>query len=162
YLAQLTALNTKLVAIPLQKMEINDRLNAIAAARAKGVVPERLLSPLGGNRDRPTITERSLEEALLPLMQQEQTLQEDYGPDHPKLTAVRRQIAMTRDLYQRRALPGGGGPGPDDPVPPERVDAFVQLLKADLKDLEETEKSLEDLFKREEQKARGVLVRFNE
>jgi capsular exopolysaccharide synthesis family protein len=162
YMAQLTALNTKLAAIPLQKVEIQDRLKAIEAARKKGVVTERLLSPLGGNRDRPTITERSLEEQLLPLLQQEQTLQEDYGPDHPKLKAVRRQIAMTRDLYQRRALPGGGGPAPDDPVPPERVDAFVRLLEGNLKDLEETEKSLQDLFDEEEEKAREVLSHLNE
>jgi capsular exopolysaccharide synthesis family protein len=162
YLAQLTALNTKLVAIPLQKTDIKDRLKAIEAARAKGVVTERLLSPLGG-RDRPTITERSLEEALLPLLQQEQTLQEDYGPDHPKLKTVRRQVAMTRELYQRRALlPAGGGPNLDDPVPADLVDGFVRFLEWDLKDLEETEKSLKALFKQEEEKAREVLKHFHQ
>jgi polysaccharide biosynthesis transport protein len=162
YLARLTAVDAKRAAIPLQRMDINERLKAIEAARKEGKVPERLLSPLGGNKDKPTVTERSLEENLLPLLQQEQTLQEDYGPDHPKLKAVRRQIAMTRDLYQRRATLPAGGTGPDEPAPPERVDAFVRFLQGELKDLEETEIALDRLFKDEEDKARTVLIDLNE
>jgi capsular exopolysaccharide synthesis family protein len=162
YLGRLIALDAKRAAIPLQKMEIENRLNAIAAARKEGQVPERLLSPLGLGKDKPTITERSLEEQLLPLLQQEQTLQEDFGPDHPKLKAVRRQIAMTRYLYQRRAsLPAGGGPDPDEIATPERVDAFVRFLKEELKGLKETERSLNDLFEEEEEGARDVLVQLN-
>jgi hypothetical protein len=67
HLAQLTALNAKRTAVPLQKMDNEDRLKAIEVTRKKGSVTERLLSPLGGNRDKPTIMERSLEEQLLRL-----------------------------------------------------------------------------------------------
>jgi capsular exopolysaccharide synthesis family protein len=162
YLARLTAVDAKRAAIPLQRTEMNERLKAVEAARKEGKVPERLLSPLGGGKDKPTITERSLEENLLPLLQQEQTLQEDFGPDHPRLKAVRRQIAMTRDLYQRRTILPAGVPGPDDTAPPERVDAFVQLLRGELKGLEETEGALDCIFQQEEDKARKVLIDLNE
>jgi capsular exopolysaccharide synthesis family protein len=162
YLARLTALDTKRSALQLRRLEIEERLAAIADARQKGPVPERLLAAPPGARERPTTTERSLEEQLLPLIQQEQTLLEDYGEDHPKLKAVRRQIAMTRDLYQRRASLPAPGPKPDDLAPPERVDAYVQYLEEELKETKGPEAALGRLFVTEEEDARKVLNRLND
>jgi UDP-GlcNAc:undecaprenyl-phosphate GlcNAc-1-phosphate transferase len=158
HLTRLAALEARRSAAQLRRVEINDRLGQIAKARARGGVPERLLLALDGSRARAGDAGRTLEDQLLPLLQQEQTLLEDYGEDHPKLKAVRRQIALTRDLYLHRGAPAeGASPALERPAAPAQVQVCVQSFKDELEELAVTEKALDEMIAKEERLARVVI-----
>src|SRR5207244_3646696 len=89
----------------VRRTEIQGRLAAIENLMKRGLGRAELIAMLP---QAPVKTETdgarrllsgSLEEQLLPLLQQEQTLLEDYGSNHPQVLAVRRRIELTRKLF---------------------------------------------------------------
>ncbi len=160
HLTRLAALDARLAELQLRRADIDDRLRAIESAQKRGAVTNHLLTPLAPRQEKGGPPERSLEEQLAPLVQQEQGLLEDYGENHPKVKAVRRQIAMTRDLYMGRGAVAEASALPEREsraADPARVKAFVAALQDDLAEIQVREEALGRMLKKEEAKAREVI-----
>jgi capsular exopolysaccharide synthesis family protein len=86
--------------------ELQERLKAIDKARKDRSSHSVLLALATRALDSKTPgpqakLERRLEETLFPLLIRKAELLEVYGPEHPDVMRVEKQIAMTRDLYTR-------------------------------------------------------------
>src|SRR5262249_5968000 len=127
----------------------------------------------GGNDAAKRMSPSSMQEQLLPLLQQEQTLLEDYGANHPQVQSVRRRIELTRKLF---APPGsktengsGSANGPsrfseNEKQPGSHADGdwgdplafYVQALKHELSDVEMAEQFLNAQTKSEYEEAKKL------
>src|SRR6266849_5343882 len=96
-------------------------------------------------------------------------LLEEYGPDHPQIRSVRKQIQLTRDAVTRRsataskgAEPLAGSSGPSGPRGDQEargddsLEWHIQSLKQELDDNKQAEQVLEELFKRQYDEVREL------
>jgi len=144
----------------VRRTEIQGRLRAIENLVKRGLSRSQLLAMLpqvpaktetdGARR----LLSGSLEEQLLPLLQQEQTLLEDFGSNHPHVQAVRRRIELTRKLFALSSMwqdDKGENAGLLDPA-----EFYVQSLKQELNQMQMSEQLLNELFKNEYDEARRL------
>jgi capsular exopolysaccharide synthesis family protein len=108
-----------------------------------------------------------LEEQLLPLLLQEQTLLDDYGANHPQVVGVRRRIELTRRLFAPLgAEPDSGAAdssGKGNTEKGDHVALYAQSLKQELSEIELAEQLLAERIKDEYQEAkRAASYEFTE
>ena len=95
---------------------------------------------------------------LFPLLLEEQMLLEDYGPDHPKIRAIRKRIDITRKHLRssgiEEPMPG------DDPQKKagstDFVTVYLDSLREDIRSVDERQKELNDLFVVEAEEAKKL------
>jgi capsular exopolysaccharide synthesis family protein len=181
---RLDSLESKRSNLFLRRTELQGRLAALEKALKDGQnhwTLAAILPPLPSNgaADGPKRASLvSLEEQLLPLLLQEQTLLEDYGPNHPQVQGVRKRIELTRNLFAQpgasvvartgdSAATGNGDPatigsgasgvvGKGSLGVGDHVVLYVQALKQELSDIEMAEQLLTERVKEEYQEAKRV------
>jgi capsular exopolysaccharide synthesis family protein len=138
-------------------------LAAIDKALREGQTRQELAAtlqrlPNGGSAK--ALTQPSFEEQMLPLLQQEETLLDDYGPNHPQVQSVRRRIALMRKLLTRSREENSAEPGdavakfsPEDPVA-----VYVRALKQERSAIEMAEQLLAERIKGEYEQAKRLAV----
>jgi succinoglycan biosynthesis transport protein ExoP len=90
------------------------------------------------------------EDPLTALILQEQTLQEDYGPDYPQLKSVRKRIALLRGQRDREGR-SDDGPAADP------VKAHLSLLEREAEDARIGAEGLAKLLKNEQEEAKKLV-----
>jgi succinoglycan biosynthesis transport protein ExoP len=147
----------------VRRAEAQGRLEALETARKNGASKASLAAlvarlsnalPVTGNRGASGLSE----EALLPLLVQEQVLLDDYGPDHPQVTSIRKRIALTREFIQRsaEAKRNALAQGSVDGAEGDPVDTYVDSLREELNESRVLEKELTELFDKERTAARSL------
>jgi polysaccharide biosynthesis transport protein len=90
------------------------------------------------------------EDPLTALILQEQTLQEDYGPDYPQLKSVRKRIALLRGQRDRE------GRSEDGPTA-DPVKVHLSLLEREAEDARIGAEGLAKLLKNEQEEAKKLV-----
>src|SRR5262249_41476234 len=134
--SRLAEVEAKRSALLVRRAVIEGRLAALAAAQKQGRSPAELSAlvagqPVNGDTHVPSRTEAKadLQKELLGLLRQQETLLENYGPEHPEVIAVSKRIELTRKLVGSPAGP------PDDARQRETVAAYIRSLRQELDDV---------------------------
>jgi capsular exopolysaccharide synthesis family protein len=159
YQERLGSIESKKSALLVRKAEIQGRLSALEGTLKDSLNRAALVTTLPETNRRTSAL--TLEEQLLPLLLQEETLSQNYGPDHPQLLDVRLRIQRTREFFaDLTGTPGGSPKGPgeggDRPRAPNQVELYVLSLKQELLDIEASERLLAAMFQREYDEARKL------
>jgi capsular exopolysaccharide synthesis family protein len=148
----------------VRRTELQGRLNSIDKALKEGRSREALIATLPDLPTRPGEASRhsgaTLEDHLLPLLQQEQALMEDFGSDHPQLVALRHRIQVTRDFFAKPASARGQAPGSDvgdDAIAGlDPLELYVRSVKQELKEIDVSDQLFDELSRSEEEAARKL------
>ncbi|MBV9122973.1 MAG: polysaccharide biosynthesis tyrosine autokinase [Planctomycetes bacterium] len=157
---ELANIQSRMVTLAVRRAEVQGHVSQIDQALKEGqhgpallLLVSELAEGKPGAEDLKKGLSSNLEDRLSPLLLQEQELLQEYGPDHPKVKALRRRIEVTRRFYSGLA----SGSSEANLSPEQRndeaakaiVQSHLQSLKRELMDIDSTEKSLTDLFQRE-------------
>jgi polysaccharide biosynthesis transport protein len=148
----------------IRRAEAQERLKIIEEAVKEKLPRGNLLAlaappAVAEDGKSPPTGPRALEEQLVVLQLQEQTLLEDYGEDHPLVHSLRKRIGMLRGYLNPASAPadkmvlGAGDAGAEAPDPVER---YVQGLKRELVTTETLLQSLSELLEQEQKAARAL------
>ena len=99
---QLAAIDARRAKLREKRAEILGRLSEFEKTLREGRNPAPLLELPQPGTSNVRMQTQSLEEQLLPLLQQENQLLEMYGKDHPEVKMVRRRIQGLRDLITHK------------------------------------------------------------
>jgi capsular exopolysaccharide synthesis family protein len=149
---RLAAIEAERSALSLQRAKLQSRLSALDAGLKEKRSREELTAMIaawtrqaqGDDAKKGPAALPSVDEQLLPLLLEEKTLLVDYGPDHPRVRAVRDKIQMTRAVLAR-APEGSAG---------DSVETYADLLRHQIRDTERSEEALTALLTRELEQAR--------
>jgi capsular exopolysaccharide synthesis family protein len=159
YQDRLASIESKRSALLVRCAEIQARLPALEKASKDG-----LGSPGSDGRAEVPGAEGSLsamlEQQLLPLLIEEQSLLARYGKDHPELQDARRRIQVTRGSYARRAVVAGGKASEQAAKDQHRrgdpLAVQIQSLRQELVDNQQAEQSLARLFQHQYDETREL------
>jgi polysaccharide biosynthesis transport protein len=129
------------------------KIEAIEAALKRGGNREALNLMIGQMRDGGGAgqgSQRSIDEQLFPQLLEEQMLLDRFGPDHPKVTALRRRIELIREHLL------GKVPAGEDAEPRDFYQVYLESLREQIRMNEEQLASLTRLFEQESNDARGI------
>lgn len=161
-------------ALLLRRANYDGQLRTIEAARKAGRKNEELVALVSQLADRldSNVLDRTggstydhyasatLKGLMLPLLTEEQTLSENWGPKHPQLLAARQRIEEARNFF---TLPStaytkaAGNPGEaKGSLTGNLVDLYVQYLRQEMERMETAEQTLAELYKAEHAKAREL------
>ncbi|HEX4132664.1 MAG TPA: polysaccharide biosynthesis tyrosine autokinase [Pirellulales bacterium] len=144
--------------VRLRTAEVRAHVQTLEEAIKDNVVLEalRLLVERSGVRgpdNNRNTTTSIVEQQLFPLMVEEQLLIESFGPDHPKVKVVRKQIQVLQDLVM-----GGRGRQQDTAsTPAQFMQVYLDSLKQELKELEQHDRQLADDFELEREAAKEAM-----
>src|SRR5262249_26830488 len=101
--ARIADLEIKVGGVRARYEEIKERLRRLEAARKEGKDPAELSALVSATQEKNTAEKDrpSLDELLLPLLLQEQTLLQNFADEHPEVQVVRQKMALTKSLYER-------------------------------------------------------------
>ena len=163
---RLTGIESKRVALLLLRAEVQGQLDAIDNARQHKLSRETILALIAshsgkGEEDNPRrVPAMALREHLSPLLAEERKLAAVYGPRHPELQAIRREIDRARVFYSSPAASWrtasnkeGGKAGPDDPV-----EDHVHYLRQQLKQVQISERLLGEVYEQERSSAKKLAI----
>jgi succinoglycan biosynthesis transport protein ExoP len=175
YQDRLASIELKRSGLLVRRAEIQGRLQTIESALKEGRSRVALGALLSGEAGKPAVSAASaspastLEERLSPLLLRQQMLLEEYGPDHPQVRAIRKEIQLTRDAVTRRSATASKAAetlAPSTSASPPRGDQeargddslewHIQSLKQELDDNKQEEQVLAELFKRQYDEVREL------
>jgi capsular exopolysaccharide synthesis family protein len=137
YSERLAMIERRRSEIDLKHLELTTRLGSIERA-FKDYGKAAALRAIQANRKEALITgDKSLDDALLPLMLERKKLQSaGLGPNHPQIKLVDDAIEFTRELYHGRVgdRVAAPAPGEERPRDPDTVEVYLQQLRADIAD----------------------------
>lgn len=156
---RLAQIESQRSALLLRRADLEGQLNTLEAARKAGRSQEELVAMISdlSSKAEELKTDRfsstTLKSQLLPLLQEERTLTENYGPNHPQVVAVRRRIEATRTFF---ALPSAAyGPALDKSGKEKAlssanlVEMYLRYLVQEISRTKTSEESLSRLFESE-------------
>jgi polysaccharide biosynthesis transport protein len=117
----------------IRRADLEERARVFQAAMKDDRAKAELLALLPTNTARDSAAnspERDLEREVLQLQMKEQQLLDDYGPDHPQVVSLRRQIALTKDFYAKLGVSRDKQAA--DAQQRDPVERALRVLKADL------------------------------
>lgn len=165
---RLNSIQIKRSALLLQRVELEGQLSAYNAAVKEGRSQEAVMAMLiefvrknenaEAGRERPV----SVQDQLLPLVQEEQRLLQIHGAKHPEVLAVHNRIEVTRRLLLLPASSWKGEPGDAGMDTAKSIDEsislHVQLLKQKLSHVKVAEEMLAKVFQTEQDDARRLSM----
>ncbi|MBW3596949.1 MAG: polysaccharide biosynthesis tyrosine autokinase [Planctomycetes bacterium] len=165
-LAQIEAARSSLL---LKQSQVRADLQAIEAALARGDNRAALMLMVGKTEDKEAkeaafassepSAARTIEQDLFPLRLEEEALLERYGPDHPRVIAVRKKMELTRNFHRSRASAAAKAPQSASPAEPvDFLAVYVQSLREQLEVYDEQMAEMNDLFAQEQSDAKALTV----
>jgi len=94
----------------------------------------------------------SMGKGLFPVLLEEQMLLETYGPDHPKVVAVRKRIAMTKEHLV------GTSPAADELKPVAFLETYLESMREQLKLNQQTIAEMDELFAAEREASKATAT----
>ncbi len=163
---RLNSIQTKRSALLLQRIELEGQLAAFDAAMKEGRSQEAVVAMLiefARKNDAPEVGRDrmvSVQDQLLPLLQEEQKLLQIHGAKHPEVTAVRNRIEVTRRLLLLPPSSWKSDPGDASANPTRLIDEsvalHVHLLRQKLSHVKISEELLAKVFQAEQEEARRL------
>lgn len=146
----------------ISRTQTKAQLTALENALARGGNREALMlmmDKLGAGESQAVGSRSRLAADLFPMLLEEQMLLEDYGPEHPKVKAIRRRIQITRDHFQSLAAQqdaedATATANSKNAKKPDFMAVYLESLREDLKAIDSKEQELNELFALEEEQAR--------
>jgi uncharacterized protein involved in exopolysaccharide biosynthesis len=168
---RLSSIQSKLSALLLQRLELEGQRGALEAAVREGRGEDAILAMIleakrsGETSESARERQLSLQEQLLPLLQEEKKLQQLYGAKHPDLVAVSKRIEATRRLFLLPATAWSGQTGAgdrnrvraSDPAS-DPVALHLELLKQKIAQLKTSEDLLTKALEAEQEEARRLAA----
>jgi capsular exopolysaccharide synthesis family protein len=163
---RLTMIESKRAALLLRQAEIEGQLRTIGEARKAGLSEDRLVALVsdlavkasGGEADRNAAA--TVNTQLVPLLLEEQSLLQDFGPNHPLVLSVRERIGALREFSaapatanKSRADGTGSGRGTRSG---DLVTRYVERLDQELRSIQDHEQALAKMFEQERQDAQTL------
>ena len=160
---RMLGIETERAKLELELNSLNIDIQTVESAFREGkdlnairLILERLAGRNGGTRDNlgPSgISNAALHNQLVPKLVEYQALEEKYGPEHPDVQAMRRQLQLLRDLNPAMA---GGKMDFEDFTRAELRTQLVALRSLRTSKLRELE-SLDLMFDEEQRDARALI-----
>ena len=152
--ARLADIEGKRSLVQMRQAEIRGRLQAIDNALASKRSPAELMAMIDEWTNRTTPeraggelsrhSPKEIEEQLLPLLLEEETLKASYGPDYPPLKSVRKRIELARAMLPR--VMGVRDQNSDPAVQArEAMREYKESMKQELNDTMLSDKALAEL-----------------
>jgi len=140
----------------VENSQIKARIEAIETALKQGGNREALLLLIASDEESGSPrSARSLrtefEQKIFTTLLDEQMLLEDYGPDHPKVKAIRKKMELMREHLGSIPLPED-----DEDQPVDFLSVYVESLYQEVKVGEERLLELDKLFDRERESAKAL------
>lgn len=159
----LRQIHARRLSLLLRRAELQGRLASLERALKEGRNPEWFLAQTSTSAARPAASsfERTLEEQVSSLVLQEKMLLTETGPDHPQVLAVRKRLAVVRELLAQTVAerdqggPAAGPGGRPDSAQPS-VQRHLQSLKQELADVDASLQTLTKLFNEEQEENRRL------
>jgi capsular exopolysaccharide synthesis family protein len=155
----LTQIRTRLATLIVRKAELDGHVEAIETALKEKRDPQAMLALLSTVKSDGAGGKNSLDEQMMGLLLQEQTLLADFGPEHPQVVSLRKRIALTRDLFTR----GAGGlergslfQGREAKTPSDPIQDHLRVVRQELAEIDGSMKVLGQLVDKDEGKFREV------
>ncbi len=165
---RLTAIEQQRSDVLLQRTEIERQLKSLEQAKQDGCDDQQLLAMVSEMRQQATTANglpnvsAALENELIQLINDEQRLLENYGPNHPHVIMIRNRIAAARRLF---AMPTSAhieepesGDAQATLADTDSVAVYTQYLEQELKRLQISEDLLTDLYNREHDSAKEQSI----
>jgi succinoglycan biosynthesis transport protein ExoP len=165
---RLIGIQTKRSALLLQHAEIQGHLNAIERARKDNVrsdVLAALVDEVFRKFDQDAVRRLqplTLKDQMLPLLNEDRRLRELYGPNHPDVRTLDKRIEASRQFFASPSAPWqkleGTDTGRGRVELPDPVSARVEYLERLLKDVKTAEELLNEIYDKENEKARELVT----
>lgn len=150
----LAAIESRRVALLLWRTDIQGQLDALDKARKEGLRPEAILALLlslsskGESESGRRAAGTTLQDQLAPLLAEDEKLALDFGPNHPRRKALRKEIEKRRVFY---ASPSASWPTTARPEGPDAKAAdplqeHVRYLQQQLQHVRDAERLLAGLY----------------
>jgi capsular exopolysaccharide synthesis family protein len=155
---QQARLHEELHQLRRERTKLEARISAIQSAKAMGKNPEPLMRGVLQEYNDPSMSAyTSTHNKYVELKMQEQELLQQYGPKHPELQNVRRQIAMVDAMRMQELSTLRGG---DEELGQQRdmVDDFVEQMNGQINMIAAQEKSMAESIAVEQRKAAETSV----
>jgi len=151
YQARMAEIESARAAALVENAQLKARIESIEAALAEGGRREALMLLVGDTdeqhgRVRP---HNPLEDKLFAALLEEAVLLEEYGPDHPQVQAISKQVKMIRERL-------GGMPIAEDQTPADFLATYVESLRQELEIGKEKLAEYDELYANEEADARQL------
>ncbi|MDA7980514.1 MAG: polysaccharide biosynthesis tyrosine autokinase [Pirellulales bacterium] len=149
YEERLAQIEAERASTVLENAKLQAQIDGIEAALQRGGSREAINLMVGHVAEKQQAQITTIEDELFPLLLEEQMLLESYGPDHPKIIAVRKRINLTRKHLT------GKNTGEDD-EPQDFFAIYIESLREQIKVGEQTLTRLESLYQKERDAAKEV------
>lgn len=135
----------------VDNVQIQARIDAIEAALKQGGNRAALTLLIGHSNSQsgPRGSTSSFEGAPFAMLLEEQMLLENYGPDHPKVMAVRKKINLIREHLGNTSSRKHGKPS-------DFLALYIESLRQELKMGQEKQRGYDALFQREREAAKAL------
>lgn len=141
--------------IEMKRMEVQTQLNALVEAEKKGENREALMlmveRQLGRVDTKSGQMVELMQNSYFPLLQRRDTLAQTYGPDHPIMQGINKQIDTFRDMFKDEVKKRETASGSD------LVANYIDSLKTELAKYTEQEKYLNEQLVKENENARKLM-----
>jgi polysaccharide biosynthesis transport protein len=149
-------IETRKADLALRRASAENRIAAVRRAVAAGADNATLMAIVAESNRKDSYT--AMEAALFPLLLKEKTLLEDFGPGHPEVLAVRKQIALVNEFYAPSSPTRTGLASPAGELLDTRqqatVKTYTESLQHELAEVETAEKTLAKLTEEQNAKAK--------
>lgn len=144
----------------LRRSQIKAEIESIEAALKRGGNREALMLMVskseGAGAAEETDKRLTAADKLFPLLLEEQMLLEDFGPDHPKILAVRKRISFTRDFVRSLQVEQDNNAPRKEPA--DFLTVYLQSLREELQASAQKEQEYNDLFESQRDAAKDLSV----
>ncbi len=159
--ARLQQIETMRSELQVASWQAQAKIDAVEAALKRGGSREALNLMIGQLRDAGGAEGASgvgpkgtVEDQLFPLLMEEQMMLEDFGPDHPKVAAVRKRIELTREHLLGKTPVGEAGAG-DATESRDFYQVYLDSLREQIRMNDEQIASMTRLFDQESGEAKN-------
>jgi len=157
---RLTAIEAERSALRIRRAKAESRLETIRQALHNGEDRQQLLAMVSQwTRDASAHPsgDDTADQRVFPLLLEENLLLQRFGARHPKVRSVQQQIALVRKFWGGFPDLAGDAAGPNsDAERSDPLQAHVELLEREIKELKSLDGTLEKLFRQEYEDTRKL------
>ena len=157
YAVRLAGFEGERTELILRRSQLQAKIDAITEALNRGGSREALSLMVDQIKDNGGKTEAvTVAENLFPLLLERELLSENLGPGHPKIVAIEKQIAMTREHLNDLLNLGGESNEPRD-----LLDVYLESMRYEIETTRKQEDSLAETYKGVNEQARELDAVLN-
>lgn len=161
--ARLTAIEQQLSEALLREATFQTQLATLEEAKEAGAPPEELVEIVTNLSEQANAqtgrAANGLDNQLFDLIQEQERMKQNYGPNHPHVKSIEKRIKATRNFFAfpNSAFRDATAPGaPSEVTPSDSVEKYEKYLTQELASIEISRKLLSDLYAKEHDSAKKL------